>query len=68
MNYAYNVDTGLITPPYRSTRSTRSSQGVQKPNPRNNVPIHSSIDDYYKIPMGKDKKTYGKPSESYGKR
>ena len=59
----YNVDPGLITPPYRSTRS---SEEVQKPNPPNNVTIHSSINDYYKIPMGKDWKTYGKQSNSYG--
>ena len=66
--YIYiNVYPGLITPPYRSTRSTRSSE-VQKPNPPNNVTIHSSINDYYKIPMGKDWKTYGKPSDSYEKR
>ena len=42
----YNDDPGLITPPYRSTRSTRSSEEVQKPNPSNNVNIHSSINDY----------------------
>ena len=67
----YNVDPGLITPPYRSTRSTRStrsSEEVQKPNPPNNVTIHSSINDYYKIPMGKDWKTNDKPSDSYKKR
>jgi hypothetical protein len=64
----YNVDPGLITPPYRSTRSTRSSEEVQKPNPPNNVTIHSSINDYYKIPMGKDWKTNDKPSDSYEKR
>ena len=63
-----NVDPGLITPPYRSTRSTRSSEEVQKPNPPNNVTIHSSINDYYKIPMGKDWKTNDKPSDSYKKR
>ena len=63
-----NVYPGLINPPppYRSTRSTRSSEEVQKPNPPNNVTIHSSINDYYKIPMGKDWKTYGKQSNSYG--
>ena len=71
-----NVDTGLITPPppppplpppYRSTRSTRSSEEVSKPNPPNNVIIHSTINDYYKIPMGKDWKDNHKPSDSYEK-
>ena len=64
-----NVYTGLIPPhpPYRSTRSTRSSEGVQKPNPPNNVTIHSSINDGYKIPMGQDGKTNDKPWGSYGK-
>ena len=33
-----NADPGLINPPpYRSTRSTRSSEEVQKPNPPNNM-------------------------------
>jgi hypothetical protein len=31
------------------------------------VTIHSSINDYYKIPIGKDWKTNDKPSGSYGK-
>ena len=65
--FLFNVDPGLINPPPIGQLGQQGPvRRSKKPNPPNNVTIHSSINDYYKIPMGKDWKTYGKQSNSYG--
>ena len=61
----FNVNTGLITPPNRSTRSTRSNQDVKKPPPAKKSCFHSSKNENHQIPMGKDQKTNCKPSDSW---